>query len=63
MDEERAKEIGEEIRDLLAFQDEEIIKAEIDGSVGPNKFKISYADKDDRVSKIETRLQRPEKWR
>jgi len=63
MNEKEAKQIGEEIRDLLADIDKRIIKAEIDGSAGPNKFTLTYADDEDEVAEITVRLPRPEKWR
>jgi len=62
MNEKEAKQIGEEIRDLLADIDKGIIKAEIDGSVGPNEFTLTYADDEDEVAEITVRLPQPE-WR
>jgi len=60
MNEEEAKNIGVQLRDVLTEEDNpDIVKISMDGSVHPSKFEINYIDSDKEISTIETRLPSP----
>lgn len=52
MDEQKAKETGKKIREILTNLEEDIIYAEIN----PGTFKIRYADKNRDISFLKTEL-------